>query len=541
MNDAPQFVSRTPPHSIEVEEFLLCCCILDGGETLSRCIESRVTPECFSFPPNRIIFERLCAIKPPFEPEMLIEELRSAQQLDAVGGVPYILQISGRCATTVSAASFITKLKDLWTAREMIKLSTSLVEQTFSEGKISSDGPKLIEQIVDLQIGQADRPAEFDMADKIGDKLPDLPTPIIIGLLRRRAMAMLAGPSKANKTWTLFHMAVCVATGTTWWGFPCQEEPVLVVELEVTKEECCHRVDAICEAMNVRPKKGMLKFLCLRGEAAAFEELEPLIVRTARKANARFIIYDTIYMMLGGREENSNSDMTDLLNHMARVGTRTDSACVFAHHFAKGDLADRDSMEKAAGAGALSRYPDAIITLSPHEETTELKPVFTVNLRLRSFAPQENFVIGYEHPLFHREGELKPEDLKRSEKRNRTPDAEKTTGRKKKFTDQEVLSYFPSSTAKGVNWTVSYERAKSGCGISRTTFECARRDMLMIGLLQCNDDLYKRTKPGDFEAEQYKLKISGVPLQNTDERTEVEVERWDLKEPEEAMHELPEI
>jgi replicative DNA helicase len=129
------FVGRTPPHSLEAEEYLLSCCLIDGGETIARCIETRLTPEAFYFPPNRIIFEKLCALyqkSPPVAIEMLVEELRTAQQLEAVGGMPYLIQVSARIPTTAQAVYFIEKVRELHLLRELIKVATGAVEQCFA-------------------------------------------------------------------------------------------------------------------------------------------------------------------------------------------------------------------------------------------------------------------------------------------------------------------------------------------------------------------------------------------------------------------------
>jgi replicative DNA helicase len=132
---ATGFVGRTPPHSIEAEEYLLSCCLLDGGDTIARCLEARLAPEAFYFPPNRVIFEKLCAIyqkSPPVAIEVLIEELRTAQQLEAVGGVAYLMQVSARIPTTAQAVYFIEKVRELYLLRELIKVTTGTVEQCYA-------------------------------------------------------------------------------------------------------------------------------------------------------------------------------------------------------------------------------------------------------------------------------------------------------------------------------------------------------------------------------------------------------------------------
>jgi len=148
------FAGRTPPHSIEAEEYLLSCCLIDGGDTLARCLESRLSAAAFYQPANQIIFERLCELyqkSPPVAIETLIEELRTSKQLEAVGGVPYILQVSGRIPTTAQAAYFIEKVRELHLLRELIKVATGTVEQCFGyQGGIEEFVDKVEQEIFNV-------------------------------------------------------------------------------------------------------------------------------------------------------------------------------------------------------------------------------------------------------------------------------------------------------------------------------------------------------------------------------------------------------
>jgi replicative DNA helicase len=129
------FAGRTVPHSVEVEEYLLSCCLLDGSDTIARCLEAKLTPAAFYVPANQAIFEKLCALyqkSPPVSLEMLAEELRTTRQLEAVGGLPYLLQVSARIPTTAQAGYFIEKVRELHLLRELIKVATGAVEQCFN-------------------------------------------------------------------------------------------------------------------------------------------------------------------------------------------------------------------------------------------------------------------------------------------------------------------------------------------------------------------------------------------------------------------------
>ena len=63
-------MGRTLPHSLEAEEYLLSCCLLDGSDTIARCLEAKLAGAAFYGPANRLIYEKLCEIyqtRPPVD------------------------------------------------------------------------------------------------------------------------------------------------------------------------------------------------------------------------------------------------------------------------------------------------------------------------------------------------------------------------------------------------------------------------------------------------------------------------------------------
>jgi len=134
--DAPAaMVGRMPPHSIEAEEYLLSCCLLDGSDSIARCLEAKLPGAAFYSPANRLIYEKLCELyqkSPPVDIAVLAEELKTSRQLDSVGGFAYLTQISGRIPTTAQAQYFIDKVRELYLLRELIKVATGAVESCYS-------------------------------------------------------------------------------------------------------------------------------------------------------------------------------------------------------------------------------------------------------------------------------------------------------------------------------------------------------------------------------------------------------------------------
>jgi replicative DNA helicase len=125
---------RMPPHSVEAEEYLLSCCLLDGADVISRCLEARIRPESFYVAAHGIIFERMIELynrQAPVDLAVLAEELKTAKQLDDVGGYAFLVQVSSRIPTTAQASYFIEKVREQHLLREIIRSATGAVEDCY--------------------------------------------------------------------------------------------------------------------------------------------------------------------------------------------------------------------------------------------------------------------------------------------------------------------------------------------------------------------------------------------------------------------------
>jgi replicative DNA helicase len=132
---SPLVVGRTPPHSVEAEEYLLGCCLLDGNDTIARCLEKKLLPNAFYTAANRLVYEKLVELYnkgAAIDLAVLAEELKTSKQLDEIGGYAFLTQISGRIPTTAQATYFIEKIRELYLLRELIKVATGAVENCYS-------------------------------------------------------------------------------------------------------------------------------------------------------------------------------------------------------------------------------------------------------------------------------------------------------------------------------------------------------------------------------------------------------------------------
>lgn len=123
--------AQPPPHSADVEESLLACCLLDSGSSIQRCLEAQIGPAYFYEPANRTMFELLCEMYRagrPADDVVLAEELRKRDLLASVGGIARLDEITDRTPTTVHREYYIEELRAKETARVSIERAQRGIE-----------------------------------------------------------------------------------------------------------------------------------------------------------------------------------------------------------------------------------------------------------------------------------------------------------------------------------------------------------------------------------------------------------------------------
>jgi regulatory protein RepA len=199
--------------------------------------------------------------------------------------------------------------------------------------------------------------------DGIWDNLPELSPPLIHGLLRQGHKMLLAGPSKAGKSYALIELCIAIAEGKKWFGWECAQGRVMYVNLELDRASCLHRFKDVYTALEWQPKSlANIDIWNLRGKSVPMDKLAPKLIRRAVKKNYIAIIIDPIYKVITG-DENSADQMAKFCNQFDMVCNELNSAVIYCHHHSKGTQGNKRSMDRASGSGVFARDPDAMLDL----------------------------------------------------------------------------------------------------------------------------------------------------------------------------------
>lgn len=240
--------------------------------------------------------------------------------------------------------------------------------------------------IVDKNIGKSDFSEWKDYIESINDDLPDpeslaadwedmpeLAPPLIDGVLRQGHKMLVAGPSKAGKSFALIELSIALAEGVKWLGFNCAQGRVLYVNLELDRASCLHRFKDVYRAMHLTPNHlDHIDIWNLRGRSVPMDKLAPKLIRRAAKKNYIAVIIDPIYKVITG-DENSADQMAKFCNQFDLICTELGTAVIYCHHHSKGAQGGKRSMDRASGSGVFARDPDALLDLTQLEVTDALR------------------------------------------------------------------------------------------------------------------------------------------------------------------------
>lgn len=269
------------------------------------------------------------------------------------------------------------------------------------------------------------------------DKKPELPDPVLLssiidppvkppelikGILRQGHKMLIAGPSKAGKSFLLMELAIAIAQGESWMGFPCQQGKVLYINLEIDPASCIDRFLKIYDALGYKERRAdNILIWNLRGHALPLDKLAPILIDKMLKADITAVIVDPIYKVITG-DENNASEMGAFCNQFDTICTALNASVIYCHHHSKGAQGNKRAMDRASGSGVFARDPDALLDIialkkpASDQELEEAKEIedfdedlqktpWQMEASLREFPPIKPIKFFFEHPTHKKDTE----------------------------------------------------------------------------------------------------------------------------------------
>lgn len=274
------------------------------------------------------------------------------------------------------------------------------------------------------------RQSSIRSLDELMTEFPEMKPVLIHGLLRIGETMNIIAPPKTGKSWLVTDLAAAVATGSPWFGYPCEQGKVLIIDNELHPETSANRIPKVINARNY-PMSIVQRNLFVENQRGFLRSIYDLKSRLEeiKEHGFKLIIIDAFYRaMPSGMEENDNAKMAEIYNRLDSYAAELNCAFVLIHHTSKGNQANKSVTDVGAGAGSQSRAADAHIILRRHTEENAV----VMDAVVRSFPPVMPIGLRWNHPLWNYDmsldtdaldGKLE-EILPRTEKKDITDEAE---------------------------------------------------------------------------------------------------------------------
>ncbi|PJA52761.1 replicative DNA helicase [Candidatus Roizmanbacteria bacterium CG_4_8_14_3_um_filter_36_10] len=252
MSDSSQ-LTKIPPHDIEAEKSVLGAILIDSAAINS--VVEFLKPEHFYLSEHKLIFDTMIQLfekQKPIDLVTIQDELKKQGDLKKIGGKSYLSDLINTVPTSAYIEHYGRIVKDHFTKRRLIDISSRLVERSFDE---KGDVKKLIDQAEAEIFGLAQEHLHQDFIElkkvlgqsferleefmKRGSGLRGVPTGFtdldnrLAGMQDSNLLILAARPG-IGKTSLALNIALSAATH--------HKVPVGYFSLEMSKEELVDRL-----------------------------------------------------------------------------------------------------------------------------------------------------------------------------------------------------------------------------------------------------------------------------------------------------------
>lgn len=477
------------PQDLDAERAALACMLLDG-EALNVGAR-RLNAASFTDSTHILLFsllQKMARDGAQVDLVTLKHALAERGELEQVGGVGTLADLAESVPSVEGMPGYVAILRKLQQQRAIISIGHQLQSKA---GETLADPAEIVaeykEKLAACGAPPNDAIAVPMTAAALVAQYPEQREPVIDGVLRVGEIANLVSGPKAFKSWTLLNLALAVAMGEPFVGFPTRRGRVLLLDYELAGGTLAKRLRAVADAMfiDLGELNDSLAVASLRGKRL---DIDGLAEYASQIEPGRYslMIVDPLYRVFPSSfDENSNADMAGLYGKLQAIATAADAAMVICHHASKGSQADKMTTDLGSGAGSQSRACDAHLAIRPHAEPD----CAVISAVLRSFPPIESFGVRWTFPLWAPDPTLDPAALWRPPKRTARKD--ETTPSEPKAPPWTIDRFAETFLGPDSKTRDAILAAAASSGMSRNQAEVFLKDAEATGRA------FRRKIPGD--------------------------------------------
>jgi len=411
---AGSLVDRVPPHNLEAEQALLGSMFLskDAVENILTSLSS----DDFSRPAHARIFEAIEHLHNrgvPIDQVSVADRLSAADQLDAIGGKPYLLDITGIVPTAANAPRYAEIVKRTSMLRQLIAAATQIVaigyEAPDDIEAVVEEAEKLIFDVTKKRVSNNFRDigelltCTFEQIEELAERqehITGVPSgfkdldKLLAGLHKGDLIILAARPS-VGKTALALNIAVNAAkAGTTVGVFSLEMEAeqlvqrVLCSEARISLQEVRTGFVKESDWTNISRAMGTLGELDFHVDdtpSISMLEIRAKARRLLRDSPNGLIIVDYLQLMQPGnrRYENRQTEIAEISRGLKILAKELDVPVIALSQLSRAveqRQGKRPQLSDLRESGAIEQDADVVMFIDrntdphPDEDDNKLRP-----------------------------------------------------------------------------------------------------------------------------------------------------------------------
>lgn len=192
-----------------------------------------------------------------------------------------------------------------------------------------------------------------------------------------KSRGFIAGNPGVGKTWLALDMLISVASGQLCFGkYPVKRGAVLLVEEEASRLNLARRVHSLARARGIKDAD-MTTFFHLTRQTVKMPRDVAELGMFVLENDIRLVVFDSL-RRFHNVNENSSSEMQDVLDSFGNLCTVTSASVVLIHHLSKGnrETDNRPVFERMRGSSDMWAWRDCVIGVEGEDESDLCKCTF---------------------------------------------------------------------------------------------------------------------------------------------------------------------
>ena len=352
------------PHSREAEIAFLGTILLDRPGTDNEMQDL----ECkdFFLPFHQVIYRHMKRLKGEGKPTndivLLVESLKSTDQLEAAGGAAYIAQLPEGLPRLSNLSHYVEIIK----TKAIVRQRLSLVD-TIRERLANSNGNtrEILREVSMLsaplreEVAQ-DRIVTFKTGTVFAAEAEQKVEWIAKGLVAKGAITELGAKVKTGKTTLILAMVQAIVDGSTFLNFPTLKTPVLYL----TEQPPVSFRQAM-ERANLLTKDNFLILTYIDTRGITWPDVASAAVKECKRVGGSLIVVDTLSQFAGltGDRENNSGDALEAMAPLQLAAAEGIGVVVIRHERKSGG----DVGDSGRGSSAFAGVVDIVLSLRKQE------------------------------------------------------------------------------------------------------------------------------------------------------------------------------